>query len=677
MRRLALAILIIIFSLAPVMVHGVVPYSTFFFTDDMEPVNMQAVYLPHAMIGQGVLNNPSAIFIDRYDRIFIADRNNNRIVEISQTGELLQEIGYGILRNPEGLFVDDNGYIYVADTGNGRIVIFDPYGEYLRSFGRGDDIRLQNTMFIPVNVAKDARGVIYILLLGGNEGIMTVTEDGEFLGFFGRNRVQLSIVQRMLRFIYTEEQIRTNLNPVAPSISSMVLGRDGFMYTVTQTAQERQIKQLNANSEDLFGERDRDFQINHWFFGPVGLSAITISESGLIYVADRANGLIFIYDSVGAPVAAFGNRLFAGDFRIGVFGDPVGLGVDSNYNLFVLDRVHNGIHVFTPTNLMHNLVAGTKLYNQGRHDDARENWESILRQNVFIGAANTGLGRIYYREGDFITAMAYMRSAMNQEGYSDARWQQRIIVVREMFPIAAVGLAALFVLWLIYSKILRLEIKINLRPYLPRWFTSWWDETLYALNMLTQPSETIYGVTRGNKGGIISACTWLVIYLVTAVVSMGLTSFSFNRYGLRGFNLVSFLVTNLLPVLVWVLAGYLVGIITKGQGQFSHIFISVVYALLPLAVLRIPLAVLSQALTLHEETIYVFFFALMAAWALILQFIAVKEVQGYFLGEAVKNTCWMLFVSAMLVVFSVALYGITMQSYSFLDEFVRELVGIV
>jgi len=681
--------LIFIFVIAAAKtVYGSAPFSTFTFTENREPVFMQTAYQPLRMLGQNLhcaftgervlgLSNPSGIYIDRNDMIFIADRDNHRIVKIDAYGNLFLEIGTaeggGRLRLPEGVHVTDSGDIFVADTGNGRVVRFDAYGNYVHSFGRSDDVRLQHTMFIPIDVTMDLRGNLLVLLRGSNEGVMLTTQDGEFLGFFGRNRTPLTFVERMLRFIYTDEQIRTNLNRIAPSPTAVAVGADGFIYTATQATDSGQIKKLNVNSEDLF--LDEDFQLNNPFFNPIALSAITTTDSGMIFVTDSANGMVLVHNNNGDLLVGFGQLLVGSNFRIGVFGDPVGIAVSSSYQVFVLDRVYNSIHVFEPTYLMLNLLSGTELKLAGRHLDARENWEEVLRQNVFMLSAHAGLGRIYYNEGDFTTAMSYMRSALNQELYSAARWQQRIIVTRQYFPLVMGVLAALFVLWLVFSKILRLQINFNIN--LPPSVSRRLSDFAFAIKVIHEPSDTLYSATLGKRGNVFTAVIWLLLYLITAIIALGLTSFSFNMFGLRWFNLTFFLVTNLLPVLVWVLAGYLVGTITKGQGALSSIFISTVYALMPFILFRIPIAILSQALTLAESAIYYFFVVIMWAWVIILQLIAVKEMQGYFLGESFKNTAWMIFVSVMIVLFSVAIYGIGMQSWSFLDEFVRELIGLV
>jgi gliding motility-associated-like protein len=72
--------------------------------------------------------------IDGY-RLFVADRNNNRIVVLNpDTGSLLTEIRSGFDK-PMDVAFDLEGRIYIADSGNDRIVVLDMNFSFIRSFG--------------------------------------------------------------------------------------------------------------------------------------------------------------------------------------------------------------------------------------------------------------------------------------------------------------------------------------------------------------------------------------------------------------------------------------------------------------------------------------------------------------------------------------------------------------
>jgi sugar lactone lactonase YvrE len=64
--------------------------------------------------GPGELDTPHAIAIDSRGRVFVADRNNNRIQIFDQEGKYLEE--WRQFSRPSGIYIDKNDVIYVADS---------------------------------------------------------------------------------------------------------------------------------------------------------------------------------------------------------------------------------------------------------------------------------------------------------------------------------------------------------------------------------------------------------------------------------------------------------------------------------------------------------------------------------------------------------------------------------
>jgi DNA-binding beta-propeller fold protein YncE len=74
------------------------------------------------------------------DKLYIVDRDNNRIQVFDKNGTYLfkwgeEGEGDGEFTLPYGLDVDKEGNVWVADRGNNRIQKFDPEGNFLLAFG--------------------------------------------------------------------------------------------------------------------------------------------------------------------------------------------------------------------------------------------------------------------------------------------------------------------------------------------------------------------------------------------------------------------------------------------------------------------------------------------------------------------------------------------------------------
>lgn len=676
-------------------------YRSYAYTPDGYPFYMQTPYEPVGLIGQYLyteagepikgLNAPSDMCLAGDGTLYVADRGNKRIVQMTLDGVLLREIGVGVLKTPEGVYVDADGTIYAADSGNANIVIFQADGSVRDTLTAPDDVRLTGIMFTPMKVMVDDRGYIYALLKGSNEGLMIMSPTGKFQGYFGRNATQLTLGERIKRMFYTEKQIETNSNAVAPSITGMCVSKNGFIYTTTSNLNSLQIKKFNANGDNLFVNVQTQVVVDRQTDAMSAVSALYVDADGLIYAADATNGAVIIYDASGASLLMFGEKMVGNDCKVGFFSDPCAVTATADERLLVLDRAVNGIHVFRPTTLTRKILSAVSLYNDGRYYDAEENWQDILKANSSYYWANLGLGRIAYMRGDYKESMARMVLAENQEYYSDALWKLRAQTVQQYAATVILVLAAAYAVHVLLKKLLH----FNLFTALHRLFSqlhTWLIKPIYrrfpaferliaqlrfAPNVMLHPIDTYYDATRREKGSLLSAAIVYVAFLALMLASRACTSFTFDMQGIRSVSVVSFLLTYVAPVVLWILSSYLVGAITKGQGTLRGIIISTVYALMPLIVLSLPLALVSNVLTQAEGAIYNLIQVIIALWTVLLLFTQVKEIHGYGFGETAKNILWILFVAAMAVVAVLAIVGIMIQGWNFLNEFCRELFGYV
>ena len=112
------------------------------------------------------LASPCGVAADLFGNVYIADSGNNRILMLPVTPSgfgTAVTVGIG-LNNPMGVAVDTAGNIFVADTGNNRVVEF-PYlgGGFGTAFVVGSGF---NT---PQSVALDSRKNLFIADTGNNQ----------------------------------------------------------------------------------------------------------------------------------------------------------------------------------------------------------------------------------------------------------------------------------------------------------------------------------------------------------------------------------------------------------------------------------------------------------------------------------------------------------------------------
>ncbi len=115
--------------------------------------------------GTGAFDHPEALAIAPSGNVYVADTDNNRIVELSPTGGVITEWGAkgnvaGRLRSPSAVAVDSAGRVYVADSEDNRIVVFEADGRFLEKWGlRGT---APGEFSQPGAIAVDCSGDIYV-----------------------------------------------------------------------------------------------------------------------------------------------------------------------------------------------------------------------------------------------------------------------------------------------------------------------------------------------------------------------------------------------------------------------------------------------------------------------------------------------------------------------------------
>ena len=99
--------------------------------------------------------HPRGLSLDAANNLYVADRDNDRVVKLSPDGSsLLLELNNG-LKGPSDAVVDLDGSVYVADTGHRRVRVFSANGSVLRDIPTGTS----NADSRPTGVALSSEGL--------------------------------------------------------------------------------------------------------------------------------------------------------------------------------------------------------------------------------------------------------------------------------------------------------------------------------------------------------------------------------------------------------------------------------------------------------------------------------------------------------------------------------------
>ncbi|HUM68314.1 MAG TPA: hypothetical protein PLK31_05660, partial [Chloroflexota bacterium] len=411
----------------PAQAQSQTPYTTWAWGPNGWLVMTQDAYTPVAEIDLPI-SGAEDMFITPEGVIYVADTGNGRVLKLDNFQEAAS-YGEGLLQGPTGLFVDSNGVMYVADAKQDAIFILDANGELLNQFGRPTEPLFgKNRQFLPRKIAVDARQNLYIISEGSVNGMVQMNTNGNFIGYFGANSATMSLKMILQRLFLTKEQLDQFIKNEAASPSNLYIDPQSLVFTITAgTNSWESIRRFTVSGKNIFPE----------VFGSTAFRDIHVSENGLV-LAVAADGVIFEYDLTGTLLFVFGAQ-DKGDQRLGTLRSPTAVARHGEY-IYILDKDKNAIIVYETTAFARQVHDGVRLYMEGFYQEARPYFEEVLNYNGSFIMAYQAIADAYYKETDYPNALTSYKYAEDREGYSQAFWELRNVVLQQYLAQAIVGL---------------------------------------------------------------------------------------------------------------------------------------------------------------------------------------------------------------------------------------------
>lgn len=440
-----------------------------------DPVASQAGYTAERYvdgetIGCGSLFEPADLFISHDELMYIADKGNNRIVitdldfnfvremkEFSYNGETLT------LKKPTGVYVDQyTGNIYVCDTENDRVIKCDTDGNVDRLFTKPDsELYDQNLTYNPAKVLVDKAGNVYVIVKSQTKGAVMFDINGEFLGFYGANRVEATaevLANAFWNLIGTEAQRERRTKQTPIGFSNFDIDDDGFIFTVTESQEIETdlVKKLNPRGDnilDSLGAADMTFgDIPPAYYSiyskKSSLTDIDLGPNGELNILDFQHGRIFQYDKECWLLFIMGG---SGD-QLGLFQSAAAIESHDNH-LYVLDSRKNNITIFTRTVFGEIVTEAANLYNDGLYEESLEPWRNVLKYDGNYRRAYIGIGNALYNKYEYREAMDYFEISISRVRYNRAFEGYRDQWLKENYVGAIIVIILLIILLTVYNKL--------------------------------------------------------------------------------------------------------------------------------------------------------------------------------------------------------------------------------
>jgi tetratricopeptide (TPR) repeat protein len=645
---------------------GSVPYLTETQAADGNLVETQTAYKPIGHFASTIIQSPEDVYTDNNNHIFIADSGLKQIIEFDLNGHEIRSYGGKVLKDPTGVCVDPKGNVYVADYGNEKVYKFASNGKLLNQFSRPTSPLFgKNSPYKPEKVAVDLRGNIFVIGDGSTNGIIQLSQDGSFLGYFGVNQTQQSVGSFLMNLITTNKQKSQLLSKIPPAPTNVATDSKGLVYSVTSGTDSGVIKKLNIAGGDL---------LSYGISNDPTLVAITVNQVGDIFVVN-GNGIITEYNSSGQLLFQFGGK-DDGTNRLGLFKQPTGISVDRSGDLYVTDRDSGMVQVFSTTAFTQMIHNGSNLYDQGFYVQSEKYWKTVLAMNASFGLAHDAMGKAYYQLNNYQKALNEYKLAENKVGYSNAYWEIRHQWLQNNLGWVLELLILFFVLRIIIKQIdKRKKILDPVRSVLRKIKNQRLiAELLFSLRFLKHPIDSFYYRKYENYLSITSASILYVLMFLEYLYAQYQTGFIFNSNSIEHTSLIILITKFFGPIILFIISNYLVSSINDGEGRFKDIYIGTIYSLVPYWLFLLPLTWVSRILTFNEAFIYSFSLEIMICWSAVIVFIMIKELHGYTISETIRNILLTLFCMIISVLVIFILYVLFKQLIDFVYSVIQEVI---
>lgn len=427
-------------------------------------------YIDGEMIGCGNFYEPADMFISYDNLLYIADRGNNRIVitdlDFNLVGEM-KEFSYNgetlTLKKPSGVFVDKyTGFIYVCDTENERVIKCDADGNVDRLFCKPQtELYDENLTYNPGKVLVDKAGNVYVVVRSITKGAVMFDSEGEFLRFYGANRVEATsevIANAFWNLISTEAQRERSARQTPIGFTNFDIDDMGFIYTVTESQEMTSdlVKKLNPRGDNILdsvGAADMTFgDIPPAYYSIYAkrssLTDIDLGPNGELNILDYQHGRIFQYDKECWLMFIMGG---SGD-QLGLFNSAAAIESYDNH-IYVLDSRKNSITIFTRTVFGEIVTDAANLYNAGYYEESLEPWRNVLKYDGNYRRAYIGIGNALYNRYEYEEAMEYFRISISRMRYNKAFEGYRDLWIKANYMKCIVVIVILIVLIIVYKQL--------------------------------------------------------------------------------------------------------------------------------------------------------------------------------------------------------------------------------
>ena len=516
--------------------------------------------------------------------------------------------------------------------------------------------------------------------------------DGVFQGFIGAQKTSLSAWEIFWLRFQTQEQRDQKLQNVSTEYENITIDDDGMIYVTninikdsdqqgaitgkSITGEFAPVKKLNTQGNEIlkrngFFPPSGEVRIN-WsaststnIYGPSKIVDVALGPQGTWSIIDKTRSKVFTYDENGSLLFIFGDQ----GSQLGNMETVSGVVYMGN-DLLILDNTADNITVFKRTEYGDILISALENQKNLNYDEAADDWRGILMRNNNFDEAYVGIGKSYYREGDYQSAMKMYEAAYETSNYSTAFKQYRKDwVAKYALVVPLVVVVVIVGLYFFFRFVGKRNKEVATRPGGRR---SYGEEVIFAFHLMMHPFDGFWDLKHEKRGSIRGALTWLAIAIAAFTYNGIGTAYLFNPS--RGYQSVfGQIISIVVPVGLWVVSNWCLTTLFEGEGSLKDIFIATCYSLVPIPLCIVPATLFSHILSLSEGKVISLITGVMWVWVGMLVFFGSQVTHDYSFIKNIFTTIGTIVGMAFIMFVALLFTNLIQKIVGFVANIVTEI----
>lgn len=195
----------------------------------------------------------------------------------------------------------------------------------------------------------------------------------------------------------------------------------------------------------------------------------------------------------------------------------------------------------------------------------------------------------------------------------------------------------------------------------------------FAFHILFHPFDGFWDMKHERKGDMYVSLGIMLMVIVSNIFSRQATAFLFNPQKYANLDVVFEINKVLILFLLFCVSNWSITTLMGGEGTFKDIVMTTGYACLPLVIIPIPVAIISNLSSYSEQVYLTTANSVATLWFFALLFAGIMTIHNYSIGKMLGTIVITLVAMAALLFICLLFFNLFSQLIGFVYSIYKEI----